>query len=244
MFSGATSHTNNSFQYLFRKSPNLQQFATICFGFPKKIIPYWCVPLAIGAGRSLSRLTPALAMTIASSLEIAAKTSGGSMDKIISLLHPIYRQACGKEQFQPFLQNQYSMFLCIGWSQSYHQQHNYYNMLVIRCTSPGTSYLRIICFLRWIWLDWWTILQRNRCLHYCAVKSVWLKNILLKLFYFDVKLLNHIKQLPINQIRCPSHYNSESPEALLCNEHMIQVVWYRFEKCLMETRSHDGNIWI
>ena len=60
-------------------------------------------------------------MTIASSLEIAAKTSGGSMDKIISLLHPIYRQACGKEQFQPFLQNQYSMFLCIGWSQSYHQ---------------------------------------------------------------------------------------------------------------------------
>ena len=102
---------------------------------------------------------------------------------------------------------------------------NYYNMLVIRWTSPGTSYLRIICFLRWIWLDWWTILQRNRCLHYCAVKSVWPKNNLLKFFYFHVKLLKI--QLPINQIRCPSHYNSESPEALLCNEHMIQVVWYK-----------------
>ena len=117
---------------------NLQQFV-LDFQKNHPILVWDAVPLAIGAGRSLNRLTPALAMTIASSLEIAAKTSGGSMDKNISLLHPIYRQACGKEQFQPFLQNQYSMFLCIGWSQSYHQQHNYYNMLVIRCTSPGTS---------------------------------------------------------------------------------------------------------
>ena len=38
------------------------------------------------------------------------KTTGSTS---ICFLH---RQACGKEQFQPFLQNQYSMFQCIGES--------------------------------------------------------------------------------------------------------------------------------
>ena len=78
-------------------------------------------PVAIAVGRNLSHLSPAPVMIIASSLETAAKTLGWY--KKVNLAPGFYqlpafadRQACGKEEFQPFLQNQYSMFQCIGGS--------------------------------------------------------------------------------------------------------------------------------
>ena len=143
IFSGATAHTNNSFQYLFRKSPNLQQFATICFGFPKK-------SSHIGVGRRpfSNRCGEKLEPPYTCACDDNCQFFGDCCQdfrwfdgfiRFMRLFH-YYTPFTGRPVVKSsFSRSCKTSTACSSALVGHNLIINYYNMLVIRCTLPGTS---------------------------------------------------------------------------------------------------------